>query len=53
MLPIAICDDNMDELANMAQLINLYRISKNSHCKWTTFTKVIKEQYLNYQMEEV
>ena len=29
MLQIAICDDNIDELSNMVQLIDLYRASKN------------------------
>lgn len=28
MLQIAVCDDNIDELSNMVQLINLYRTTK-------------------------
>ncbi len=38
MLQIAICDDNIDELSNMVQLINLYRISKQLHCQYTAFS---------------
>ena len=30
MLQIALCDDNIDELSNMVQLIDLYRTSKIS-----------------------
>ena len=37
MLQIAVCDDNIDELSNMAQLINLYRASKNFDCEYTVF----------------
>ena len=37
MLQFAICDDNIDELANMAQLINLYRESKNFSCEYAIF----------------
>jgi len=33
MLHIAVCDDNIDELSNMIQLINLYRVSKNFSCE--------------------
>ncbi len=37
MLQIAICDDNVDELSNMVQLINLYRASKNFSCEYAVF----------------
>ncbi len=37
MLQIAICDDNIDELSNMVQLINLYRASKNLSCEYAVF----------------
>lgn len=37
MLQIAICDDNIDELSNMVQLINLYRTSKNLNCEYAVF----------------
>lgn len=37
MLQIAICDDNVDELSNMVQLINLYRTSKNFSCEYAVF----------------
>ncbi len=38
MLQIAICDDNIDELSNMVQLINLYRTSKNFSCEYAVFS---------------
>lgn len=38
MLQIAICDDNVDDLSNMVQHINLYRISKQLHCEYAVFT---------------
>jgi len=37
MLQIAVCDDNIDELSNMVQLINLYRASKNFSCEYAVF----------------
>ncbi|MCL1813227.1 MAG: LytTR family DNA-binding domain-containing protein [Treponema sp.] len=37
MLRIAICDDNIDELANMVQLIDIYRTSKNVNCEYASF----------------
>lgn len=37
MIQIAVCDDNIDELSNMVQLINLYRISKNFSCEYAVF----------------
>lgn len=37
MLQIAVCDDNIDELSNMAQLINQYRASKNLSCEYAVF----------------
>ena len=37
MLQIAVCDDNIDELSNMVQLINLYRASKNFSCEYAIF----------------
>lgn len=38
MLQIAVCDDNIDELSNMVQLLNLYRASKNFSCEYAVFT---------------
>ncbi len=37
MLQIAVCDDNIDDLSNMVQLINLYRASKNLNCEYAVF----------------
>lgn len=37
MLQLAVCDDNIDELSNMVQLINLYRTSKNLSCEYAVF----------------
>ena len=37
MLQISVCDDNIDELSNMAQLINLYRASKNLSFEYAVF----------------
>ena len=37
MLQLAVCDDNIDELSNMVQLINLYRSSKNFNCEYAVF----------------
>ena len=37
MLQIAICDDNIDELANMIQLINQYRSTKQLNCEYVVF----------------
>lgn len=37
MLQIAVCDDNMDELSNMVQLINQYRESKHLDCEYAIF----------------
>lgn len=37
MLQIAICDDNIDELSNMVQLITLYRSSKHLNCEYAVF----------------
>jgi DNA-binding LytR/AlgR family response regulator len=37
MLQIAVCDDNIDELSNMVQLIDLYRASKNFCCEYAVF----------------
>ncbi|MEA5012226.1 MAG: response regulator, partial [Angelakisella sp.] len=37
MLQIAICDDNIDELSNMVQLIDLYRTSRHLNCEHTVF----------------
>jgi len=36
-LQIAICDDNIDELSNMVQLMNLYRSSKHLNCEYAVF----------------
>ncbi len=37
MIQIAVCDDNIDELSNMIQLINQYRSSKNLNCEYAVF----------------
>ncbi len=37
MLQIAVCDDNIDELSNMVQLIDLYRTSRNLNCEHAVF----------------
>lgn len=37
MLHIAVCDDNIDELSNIIQLINLYRSSKHLNCEYAVF----------------
>ena len=37
MIHIAVCDDNIDELSYMAQLINQYRSSKNLNCEYAVF----------------
>ncbi|SDZ31024.1 two component transcriptional regulator, LytTR family [Proteiniborus ethanoligenes] len=38
MLQIAVCDDNIDELSNMVQLIDLYRTSKHLNCESAVFS---------------
>ena len=38
MLQIAVCDDNIDELSNMVQLIDLYRTSKHLNCEYAVFS---------------
>jgi len=37
MIHIAVCDDNIDELSYMSQLINQYRSSKNLNCEYSVF----------------
>ncbi|WP_395547464.1 MULTISPECIES: LytR/AlgR family response regulator transcription factor [unclassified Lacrimispora] len=37
MLQIAVCDDNIEELSNMVQLIDLYRTSRNLNCEHAVF----------------
>ncbi len=37
MLRIAVCDDNVDELSNMVQLVNQYIASKNLNCEYAAF----------------
>ncbi len=37
MLQIAVCDDNIDELSNMSQLLNQYRVSRNLSCEYSVF----------------
>ncbi len=36
-MQIAICDDNIDDLSHMVQLLNLYRTSKNFSCEYAVF----------------
>lgn len=38
MLHIALCDDNVDELSNLVQLLNRYQIEKNLNCEYAAFT---------------
>ncbi|OPZ87852.1 MAG: Transcriptional regulatory protein YpdB [Firmicutes bacterium ADurb.Bin419] len=38
MLQIVLCDDNIDELSTMVQLLNEYRSSKCLNCEYTTFS---------------
>lgn len=37
MFQIAVCDDSIDELSNMVQLIDLYRTSKHLNCEHAVF----------------
>ena len=37
MIQLAVCDDKIDELSNMVQLINQYRSSKNLNCEYAIF----------------
>lgn len=37
MFQIAVCDDSIEELSNMVQLIDLYRTSKHLNCEHTVF----------------
>ena len=37
MLQIAVCDDIIDELSNIVQLIDQYRISRNLNCEYAAF----------------
>lgn len=37
MLQIAFCDDDIDELSNLAELIDLYREERNLACQYTVF----------------
>jgi DNA-binding LytR/AlgR family response regulator len=37
MLQIALCDDNIDELSMMVQIINQYRLSKHINCDYAVF----------------
>lgn len=38
MLHIAVCDDHIDELSNMVQLIDLYRTSRQLNCEHAEFS---------------
>lgn len=37
MVQIAVCDDSIDELSNMVQLINQYKGEKNFNCQYAVF----------------
>ncbi|NLT95577.1 MAG: response regulator transcription factor [Clostridia bacterium] len=37
MLLLAVCDDSIDELSNMVQLINQYRVARNFNCEYAVF----------------
>ncbi|NLN64382.1 MAG: response regulator transcription factor [Clostridiaceae bacterium] len=36
-MQIAVCDDNIDELSNMVQLLDQYRVSRNLNCEYAAF----------------
>lgn len=38
MLHIAVCDDNVDDLSNMIELIDLYRTSRYLNCEYAVFS---------------
>lgn len=38
MLQIAVCDDNIDELSQMVQLIDQYRVIRNFSCEYVAFS---------------
>lgn len=38
MLQIAVCDDNIDELSNIVQLINQYRAERHFSCEYAVFS---------------
>ena len=38
MLYIAVCDDNVDDLSNMIELIDLYRTSRHLNCEYAAFS---------------
>ncbi|MFA5523653.1 MAG: LytTR family DNA-binding domain-containing protein [Tissierellales bacterium] len=38
MLQIAVCDDNIEELSHMVQLIDLYRTTKHLNCEYAVFS---------------
>lgn len=42
MLQIAVCDDNIEELSNMAHLIDFYRTSKNLNCEYSVFSNGVE-----------
>ena len=42
MFQIAVCDDSIEELSNMVQLIDLYRTSKHLNCEHTVFLNGFK-----------
>ena len=42
MLSIAVCDDDINELSNLVQLINLYRVAKNLSCEYTSFSNSLE-----------
>lgn len=37
MIQIAVCDDNLNELSNLIQLVNQYRLTKHLNCEYTAF----------------
>lgn len=46
MIKIAVCDDNKDELSNMAQLIDQYRASKHFNCEYELFLNGLELAYV-------
>jgi len=37
MLQFALCDDSIDELSNLVQLFNLYKVERNFNCEYAVF----------------
>jgi DNA-binding LytR/AlgR family response regulator len=42
MLQIVLCDDNIDELSNMVQLLDQYKASRHLNCEYTVFSNGVE-----------